>query len=68
MDLYAALLAIEAEIDSHESDLYVRHSPAAAALIKRSGRPATTFIVNGKIWWDIPFAYEPWWKRNGAKV
>ena len=73
--LYAALVAAGCEIDNHESDLYVRTTPEAMAIIRAKSGPMRSTIktfhsqVDGKMWLDIPFAFQPWWDaRATAKV
>lgn len=68
-DLYAALDASGAEIDSHESDLYVKATSEALAIVRRSlRRDWSIFIspVDGQAWIEIPFGYTPWWEAKAA--
>lgn len=63
----AMLRAEGIEIDHHESDLYVRDTPRARAILKERDLKFKTFRdSNGDPWLDVPFAYEPFWegKRN----
>ena len=58
--LYDELVASGAEIDHHESDLYVKATPETRAIIMRHREPmARSFRhqVSGEIWFDIPFAF-----------
>jgi hypothetical protein len=68
--LYQALSEIGAEMDSHESDLYVRDSePVRAALRLYNQVRATRFIGNdGDVWWDVPFSFDPWWESRTAEL
>ena len=63
--LYGDLLAAGVLMDHHESDLYVHDSPTARLLLdKHQDRHplATRFVdAEGQDWWDVPFAYQPWW-------
>lgn len=65
--IYQRLQAIGAEMDSHESDLYVRWTPDVGAILKtyefRTNCQGFTGR-DGKPWVDIPFAYDPWWERR----
>jgi hypothetical protein len=70
--VYEALVSAGCKIDSHESDLYVEATPIAEKIIAEhigSGEihGATHFrsAVDGKLWADIPFAFEPFWKARG---
>lgn len=68
--LYDKLKSAGQELDHHESDLYVKWTPEADAIIKAHGGPeaanARSFKNNkdGKRWIDIPFAYAPWWEKR----
>ena len=60
---------------NHESDLYVQDSPAVRELLKKHGLHGVSAVkfVNqapphkGELWWDIPFAYIPWWEARAPK-
>lgn len=62
-DLYDQVVAAGLPIDSHESDLYIKVTPASTALVTASGRSYQTFTSNidGQLWYDVPFAFAPWW-------
>jgi hypothetical protein len=58
--------------DHHESDLYIPVTAETRELVSRydKNRTATVFKsqTDGKMWFDIPFAYLPWWeKRTGRR-
>ena len=66
--LYQALTVAGCEIDHHESDLYVKLTPTALAVIRtfpgmydEGSRFMFRSKVDGKMWLDFPFAYEPFW-------
>ena len=61
--IYEKLHAIGAVMDHHYSDLYVKGSEEVAALLKQEGVQASVFFNNdgSGIWYDIPFAYDPYW-------
>lgn len=69
--LYAQFLAAGCEIDHHESDLYVKVTPEAQAVLKAwNADPSRqvrtpTFIsqIDGQHWYDIAFMYAPFWER-----
>ena len=70
--IYQALLEEECEISNHESDLYTPVDPVSIAILKdypvhRSN--ATTFIcqITGRMMYDIPFAYDPFWKNKDER-
>ncbi len=69
MTLYGALVAAGAQIDSHESDLYVEATPEVARILAEfptECENARTFRsqIDGRLWWDVPFAFQPWWDRR----
>lgn len=74
--LYQMLLAAgypESQMGHHESDLYVFVSPITQRIInqwcKANGYHRHLFVntfydqVTGKLMYDIPFAYDPWWEK-----
>jgi hypothetical protein len=71
--LFQELIAAGCEIDNHESDLFVKDSPISRSIIKRysdsSAAKATLFrsTSDNEMWWDIPFAYDPFWEKNGIR-
>lgn len=71
MSLYTDCKALGETIDHHESDLYVKSSKSADALVKLhdTHKIATKFIsnVDGKVWWDVPFSFDPYWESRCAK-
>ena len=52
-------------IDHHESDLYIKRTPESEELLAGYEylRSVETFTspVDGCFWFDIPFAYDPYW-------
>ena len=68
MALYDELVAAGCRIDNHESDLYVEATPEAERILRASDRWSTvkSFIsqVDGKRWFDVPFAYVPFWEAK----
>ena len=74
MTLYEKALATlpHDEIDHHESDLYLKHSKKSLSLLaeyeyKNNVKPFTSPIDHA-VWYDIPFAYDPFWQeKTGGK-
>lgn len=66
-DIYSEALATLPmdEMDYHASDLYLKATPAAIALIERYQwkQNVTRFnsAIDGSVWLDVPFAYSPAW-------
>lgn len=66
MSLYTDMVELGVPISNHYSDLYVPATPETRALIKKHGRTAESFInqVEGGVWLDVPFAFDPYWERR----
>ncbi len=73
-DLYTDLVAAGIQTANHESDLYFPVTVESTAILARHPLQkgnATRFINQappnvGQRWYDVPFAYTPWWEiRNG---
>lgn len=66
-DIYEEAKKLGVEIDHHESDLYIPVTPETMALVKRyTSRSIVTSFTNQidhKPWYDIPFAYMPFWDK-----
>lgn len=67
---YQTLKDLGVPLDHHESDLYVRDTPAARLAIKQFGVKATAFTsqIDGQRWFDVPFAYEPFWAKKSGRA
>lgn len=50
--------------DNHESDLYLLATKESAKLVKQYSKKATLFFseIDNQPYFDIPFAYEPFWE------
>lgn len=75
LSLYTELKAAGCVLDNHYSDLYVLVEPKANEIIgahlrNRLDRPYGSMIssfvskVDGKLWWDIPFCFDPYWEAR----
>lgn len=70
MSLYEEVKATGGYISDHEADLYIEVNDVNKEILSRhplQEKIATTFHnqVTGKLCYDIPFAYEPFWiKKN----
>ena len=67
-DVYAVALATlpTADIDHHNSDLYLRVSQETKAIISRLENKAllSTFRDNnGAAWYELPFCFTPYWEN-----
>lgn len=60
------------EFDNHESDLYIPKNEVTESLISVYDFKETvkTFRSqkDGKTWYDIPFAYDPFWEKKGINM
>jgi hypothetical protein len=69
--LYGDLLRAGVPMDSHESDLYALDTALAREILAKfpeSAKLASRFEsqLDGEIWWDVPFAYLPWWQARAT--
>ena len=66
--LHRQLLAAGVDLDHHESDLYAMVTPESRRIVEESGHSSTMFTseVDGKLWYDLPFAFEPFWRAKMA--
>jgi hypothetical protein len=67
--LYGDLGAAGVPISNHESDLYFQDSADSRAILARwpdKAKLATRFEcrLTGQTWWDVPFAFLPWWEKQ----
>lgn len=57
----------DSDIDHWNSDLYLRKTPETETLIDgyEYKNQVTTFVdeIDGDVWYDIPFAYDPEWEH-----
>lgn len=67
--LYQLLIAAGCQIDHHESDLYVKATSEASKIIEPYclSNPIYKYTlftspIDNQQWWEIPFAYEPFWE------
>lgn len=67
-ELYDAVVAAGIQMYNHESDLYIPVTPATIDLIGEYefSKNVTQFRSNidDRMWFDIPFAYQPFWDRR----
>ncbi len=71
MSVYQKAKAAGLQIDSHESDLYLKDSPEAQKILREeNATTARRFIsqVDGLMWWDVPFEFDPFWERVANRV
>ena len=65
--IFQQVQELEIEFDNHESDLYIPVNKVTTRLIDVYDfkQNVATFRneLNGKQWYDIPFAYDTFWKK-----
>ena len=64
--IYAAAVAAlpACDIDHHASDLYIKRTPAAVALVGRLDNTALLSVFrdsDGVAWYELPFCFSPYW-------
>jgi hypothetical protein len=70
MSIYDEMKRHGVEIDNHESDLYVPVNKVTELIV--GAYPFKCNVkkfksnVDGKMWYDIPFAFEPFWAAKTA--
>ncbi len=66
--IYERMVEAGVQIDHHETDLYVPANPITRQLVRewKFRAIAKTFVsqIDGKLWFDLPFAYLPAWERK----
>lgn len=68
MSIYQDMVNAGVPVDSHESDLYALKNDASMAIVEnyefKSNVDVFRSLVDGKLWYDIPFAYDPFWEKK----
>lgn len=66
--LYNQIVALGIEHSNHESDLYIPVNDQTRELIKgyefKSNVTMFKSSIDGKPWYDVPFAYLPYWESK----
>ena len=70
--IYQQIKETGVEISNHYSDLYVPQNKTTLPIIaayRKEGHTVEVFRnnIDGKNWYDIPFAYEPYWEMVANK-
>jgi hypothetical protein len=70
MSLYLECLELGIPVDSHESDLYIPVNETTRVLLLKHQQQATTFVsqIDGALWYDVPFRFDPWWEKKAQRV
>jgi len=68
MSIYEEIKKTGFEIDNHESDLYCLANDITANILKNYEFKSQVTIFTSKtdkrLWYDIPFAYSPYWDEK----
>lgn len=71
-NIYERAVAAGLKVDNHCSDLYLPVNVASQELVEnyeyKGGVTMFRSQIDGEAWYDIPFAYEPWWNRAEKTV
>ena len=72
MSIYSEAKKAGIPMSSHESDLYLpahgEFTETVADILNRHKRHKHTLFISqidNELWYDIPFAYDPWWNARG---
>lgn len=69
MSIYKEMVEAGVENSSHESDLYVPVNMVTTQLVEayehKNNVTMFTSNIDGKRWYDIPFAFDPYWESKG---
>ena len=71
MSIYKDMRAAGVKTDNHESDMYAIVNDASRAIVgeyEYMGQ-VTQFRseVDGEMWFDIPFAFDPFWEKKSLQ-
>lgn len=70
--LYQMLVSAGIEVSSHASDLYFPVTEESRRILERYEfkQNVTTFRnnIDGKLWYDAPFAFDPFWEEVKGKA
>ncbi len=72
MTIHETMKNLGVEISSHYSDLYVPVTEETRTALKNA-KPKPYFgtfrsNIDGKMWFDISFAFDPYWEKVGVKL
>lgn len=70
MSVYSQLVAAGARIESHRSDLYTPVTAESTRIVRayRFRCNVSTFPSEGINWYEIPFAYDPFWQMRSSMI
>lgn len=66
-ELFEAIKAAEIPYASHESDLYIKRTEESVTILQRyqfrENVRSFKNNIDGLPWFDVPFAYQPFWDK-----
>jgi len=73
--IYQALESAGVKTDNHESDLYFKRCNESDRVLSEfvgtdGKEPTVSYFqsqLDGKMWGEIPFAFDPWWAARADK-
>lgn len=70
-EFYREVLELGVQVESHYGDLYIPVTPETTDLVARYGSAPSVAVfksqIEGNDWYDIPFAYVPWWEACASR-
>jgi hypothetical protein len=70
-EIYTMMVNAGVPVDHHESDLYAKKTQESERIIEwYEHSPAVSIFLSSadnSPWYDIPFAYMPWWEARSMK-
>ena len=67
MSIYYRLKQTGCKLDHHESDLYAEVTEETQKIIDGYNHKSSVkkfhSQIDGKLWFDIPFAFDPFWEK-----
>lgn len=70
--IYQAMIDAGVPISHHESDLYAEVNPASREIVRRYEHRHNVRMFTdketGHVWYDIPFAYQPFWDNVSKSI
>jgi hypothetical protein len=69
--VYEECLEAGVPMDNHASDLYIPVNEITQAILDRHPERSRTIFTNqndGKQWFDVTLAFEPWWDERANRT
>lgn len=70
--IYQAMIDAGVPVDHHESDLYAKVTPESREIVRQYEFRHNVSLFkaqsSGEMWYDIPFAYQPFWENVSKSI